>query len=63
MEKLLAREVTIFPEKIKVLIFYLKKEEAIYSQLSIAKKRQIGYLQSPVNSQKTLNWLSTVNCH
>ena len=26
---------------------------AIYSQLSIAKKRENGYLQSTVNSQKT----------
>ena len=33
---------------------------AIYSQLSIANKRINGYLQSTVNSQKTLKWLSTI---
>ena len=33
---------------------------AIYSQLSIAKKRIIGYLQSTVNSQKPYKWLSTI---
>ena len=38
-------------------------EAAIYSQLSLAKKRSNGYLQSTVFSQKTLKWLFTVNCH
>ena len=33
---------------------------AIYSQLSIAKIQINGYLQSTVNSQKTLKWLFTV---
>ena len=41
----------------------LKIGVAIYSQLSIAKNVKIGYLQSTVNSEKTLKRLSTVNCH
>ena len=41
---------------------HLLMEEAIYSWLSIAKKRQNGYLQLTVNSQKTLKWLFTVDC-